>query len=132
MIERTPSLSTSKTNVWNVVPGEEQPLRHRMIIYKTTRKMDILKEWGICKRNPLMWLTIWRPHIDSLLKNTYNKSLIIARKPKRSALFMQSALDTLSPNKRAKYVTEEDNDGDDILTVEPDSSPANFSILPES
>lgn len=68
LIERTPSLSTSNTNVWNVVPGEEQPLRHRMIIYKTTRKMDILKEWGICKINPLMWLTIWRPHIDSLLK----------------------------------------------------------------
>lgn len=62
LIERTPCLSTSNTDIWNVVPHEEQPLLHRMIIYKTRARMDSLKEWGICKLNPLMWLTIWRDH----------------------------------------------------------------------
>lgn len=102
LIERTPSLSTSNSDIWNVVPHEEQPLRHRMIIYRTTQKMDSLKEWGICKINPLMWLTIWREHIDSLINNTYKKSLIVTRKPKRSMVYTHDENDTLSPAKRIK------------------------------
>lgn len=52
-----------------------------------------------------MWLTIWREHIDSVIKNTYMKSLIVKRKPKRSLEYSHKAIDTLSPAKRAKVIT---------------------------
>lgn len=108
LIERTPVLSTSNSDIWNVVPHEEEPLKHRMIIYKTRGIMENHKEWSICKINPLMWLTIWREHIDSVLKNTYMKSLIVTRKPKRSSTYSHKAIDTLSPAKRLKTNTTED------------------------
>lgn len=113
LIERTPSLSTSNSDIWNVVPHEEQPLRHRMIIYRTTQKMESLKEWGICKINPLIWLTIWREHIDSLINNRYKKSLIVTRKPKRSMFYSHDENDTLSPAKRIKKQnsTQQEIDG---------------------
>lgn len=107
LIERTPCLSTSNSDIWNVVPHEEEPLKHRMILYRTTQKMESLKEWGICKINPLMWLTIWREHINSLVNNTYKKSLIVTRKPKRSRIYSHDDSDTLSPAKRIKRIQDE-------------------------
>lgn len=146
LIERTPCLSTSNNDIWNVVPHEEQPLRHRMIIYKTKQKMGDLKEWGICKINPLMWLTIWRDHINSLVNNTYKKSLIVKRKPKRSHLFEHDNIDTLSPNKSLKQDDEQptsphphdDNEetlSPDIIDTQPSPVPYVASpswVIPDS
>lgn len=40
-----------------------------MIIYKTRGKMDITRMGGSV--DLILWLTIWRDHIDSVIKNTY-------------------------------------------------------------
>lgn len=61
-----------------------------------------------------MWLTIWREHIDSVIKNTYMKSLIVTRKPKRSLEYSHKAIDTLSPAKRIQISTT-----DEIVEITP-------------
>lgn len=95
--------------------------------------MEALREWGICKINPLMWLTIWREHIDSLINNTYKKSLIVTRKPKRSHTYTHEDLDTLSPNKRVKRdIIEEISDSEETLepSIETPPSPCPYVASP--
>lgn len=61
----------------------------------------------------------------SLVNNTYKKSLIVKRKPKRSATFKHDDIDTLSPNKRIKRNVDDKPESpkqydDDEQTLSPD------------
>lgn len=35
--------------------------------------MSKLEKWGEIELNPLMWLTVWKRHIDKFTNNEYHK-----------------------------------------------------------
>lgn len=101
LLKRTPSLSTSNDDPWRHVMREKQAMLNRLYMFNTTRPMNKLVEWGAIELNPLMWLTIWRKHIDSYNeKNYYTEISDIHGQPKESSRYIVMDSDTYSPKKK--------------------------------
>lgn len=105
ILKRTPSLSTSNTPPWRVGLQDEDALRNRLFLYETFRPMPQLKEWGRVELNPLMWLTIWKIHIEKYVTNTYNQTFIEENRPKSSTLFSAENTHYSSSKKIMNFLT---------------------------
>ncbi|CAE1233597.1 unnamed protein product [Acanthosepion pharaonis] len=75
LLRRTPFISTSNSEPWKVVLHEKEAILNRMYHYTTTRSMPRLEKWGKVELNPLMWLTVWKRHIDKYANNEYHEIL---------------------------------------------------------
>lgn len=69
--------------------------------------MEVLKTWGVIELKPLMWLTIWRNHIEKFANNKYTVlDLETKREPKRSKRYrkiqFQRCRPRLAQKKRQK------------------------------
>lgn len=108
ILKRTPCISTSNEDPWRHVASERQTMESRIFSYTTKRSMPQLKTWGVIELNPLMWLTIWRPHIEKYTNNTYTVlEAETCRQPKRSKRYNYTQTDHDSPQKRKKMKQKE-------------------------
>lgn len=57
---------------WQHVMGDKQTILNRMHHYEMRSPMIALKEWGKIELNPLMWLTIWKKHINAYVHNEHS------------------------------------------------------------
>lgn len=72
ILHRTPCISTSNEKLWRHVLGDKHTLLNHMHYYETRKPMSALKEWGKIELNPLMWLTIWKRHINAYISNEHS------------------------------------------------------------
>lgn len=101
LLKRTPSLSTSNDDPWRHVMGEAQALMNRLFLFQTKRPMQQLLQWGSIELNPVMWLTIWRDHIDNYINNKIDTEYICEETiPKSSTKYTYSRADSYSPTKK--------------------------------
>lgn len=108
ILKRTPCISTSNKDPWRHVAAERQTMENRIFSYTTKRTMPQLKQWGVIELNPLMWLTIWRTHIEQYINNSYNVvETNTQTQPKRSKRYSFTQTDQDSPKRRKKKQLKE-------------------------
>lgn len=98
LLKRTPCLSTSNDNPcshgrsWN---HEEQ------VTYIHNKKAHETIKWGAIELNPLMWLTIWRTHIDNYIEKNFRPEYLSGEdQPKSSRNYRHLPSDCYSPKKK--------------------------------
>lgn len=80
-------------------------------------------QWGSIEINPVMWLTIWRDHIDKYINNKIDTEYVCEESmPKNLSRYAYSRADSYSPAKKrthnrarknlAKILEREDNFGE--------------------
>lgn len=100
LLKRTPSLSTSNEDPWRHVMGEAQTLS-RLFLFVTKRPMQQLLQCGSIEPNPVMWLSIWRDHIDNYIHNRIDTEYVCEKSmPKISTKYTYSRMDSDSPAKK--------------------------------
>lgn len=81
--------------------GEAQTLSNRLFLFVTKRPMQQLLQCGSIEPNPVMWLSIWRDHIDNYIHNRIDTEYVCEKSmPKISTKYTYSRMDSDSQRKR--------------------------------
>lgn len=97
--------------------------------------MPQLKGWGVRELNPTIWLTVWRQHVMDYIEKRYQfQEEEEVERPARSSRFTVQPVESLSPQKQARYykagkqLFKDLTDGDNVdnTTIPDDSDVENW------
>lgn len=97
---KTPKGKTIKKNT---VPLNIKPRSVATCQYpKLSDRCKTYQYGGAIELNPVMWLTIWRDHIDNFINKIDSEYITEENTPKNSTRYCYSRADSYSPEKKKK------------------------------